>query len=81
MLSERLPKVQASIRLRQRGAVLTKMAALEDCVARWSEAAWRTVSSCYPDAEGVPRVWPWSYDHFQQVMAAPNLDDYEFLRG
>ena len=53
--------------------------------ARRTEAAKHTVyaSGCrswYLDAEGVPQVWPWSYDYFQEVMPRPNLEDYELSR-
>jgi cation diffusion facilitator CzcD-associated flavoprotein CzcO len=66
-------------------AVAPSMAALEDYEARRTEAAKRTVfaSGCrswYLDAAGVPQVWPWSYDYFQEVMAKPNLEDYELMR-
>ena len=49
-------------------------------VARNRDAG-RTVfaSGCkswYLDADGVPQVWPWSYDHFVDVMAKPRLEDY-----
>jgi cation diffusion facilitator CzcD-associated flavoprotein CzcO len=66
-------------------AIAPSMAALEDYEARRTEAAKRTVfasgcSSWYLDKEGVPQVWPWSFDYFQQVMAKPNLEDYELLQ-
>ncbi len=67
-------------------AVAPSMAALEDYETRRNAAAMRTVfaSGCrswYLDSAGVPQVWPWSWDHFQQVMARPKLEDYELLRG
>ncbi|TGD71288.1 NAD(P)/FAD-dependent oxidoreductase [Mangrovimicrobium sediminis] len=57
-------------------------AALEHYEALRTEAAKKTVfasgcSSWYLDAEGVPQVWPWPYEHFMEVMEKPNLDDYE----
>lgn len=66
-------------------AVAPKIAALEDYEARRGEAAMRTVfaSGCrswYLDSNGVPQVWPWSFAHFQAVMAKPDLDDYELIR-
>ncbi|MBU6267453.1 MAG: NAD(P)/FAD-dependent oxidoreductase [Sphingomonadales bacterium] len=56
-------------------------AALDDYMARRNERAKRTVfaSGCkswYLDADGIPAVWPWSFDHFAEVMAKPKLDDY-----
>lgn len=46
------------------------------------EAARRTVwvtgcRSWYLDGQGVPAVWPWTFDRFRAEMAAPNLADYE----
>lgn len=66
-------------------AVAPSMAALEDYEARRTEAAKRTVfaSGCrswYLDKNGVPQVWPWSYAYFQEVMARPNLSDYDLMR-
>ena len=54
--------------------------------ARRTEAAKRTVfasgcSSWYLDKDGVPQVWPWSYDYFREVMAKPDLRDYELTQG
>ena len=67
-------------------AVAPSMAALEAYEARRTEAAKRTVfasgcSSWYLDKEGVPQVWPWSYDYFREVMAKPDLRDYELKQG
>ncbi len=67
-------------------AVAPSMAALEDYEARRFEAAKRTVfasgcNSWYLDKDGVPQVWPWSYDYFREVMARPNLGDYELMQG
>ncbi len=47
-----------------------------------AEAAKGTVfatgcSSWYLDKNGVPQVWPWTYEHFLKVMSRPALDDYE----
>jgi cation diffusion facilitator CzcD-associated flavoprotein CzcO len=66
-------------------AVTPSMAALETYEALRTEAAKRTVfasgcSSWYLDKDGVPQVWPWSYDHFRAVMKKPNLDDYELTQ-
>ena len=62
-------------------AIAPSMAALETYEAARSKDAMRTVfaSGCkswYLNADGVPQVWPWSYDHFVEVMAAPKLEDY-----
>ena len=66
-------------------AIAPSMAALEDYEMRRTEAAKRTVfaSGCrswYLDKDGVPQVWPWSYAYFQEVMATPNLDDYDLMQ-
>lgn len=66
-------------------AVAPTLAALEDYEARRNEAAKRTVfaSGCrswYLDGAGVPQVWPWSFDYFSQVMAKPDLADYELVQ-
>ncbi len=36
--------------------------------------------SWYLDPAGVPAAWPWTFDRFREVMAAPELADFE-LRG
>ncbi len=64
--------------------IAPKMAALEAYEAARNKDAQRTVfaSGCqswYLNAEGVPQVWPWSYDHFVEVMAAPRLEDYAMV--
>ena len=56
-------------------------AALVDYEARRTERAKGTVfasgcSSWYLDKNGVPQVWPWSWDYFLEVMAAPKIEDY-----
>lgn len=61
--------------------IAPSMAALETYEAARNHDVMHTVfaSGCkswYLDAQGVPQVWPWSYDHFVKVMAAPKLDDY-----
>jgi cation diffusion facilitator CzcD-associated flavoprotein CzcO len=63
-------------------AVSPSVAALEDYERRRTAAARHTVfaSGCkswYLDASGAPQVWPWSYDYFLQVMAKPELGNYE----
>ncbi len=32
--------------------------------------------SWYLDDRGIPAAWPWSIDHFRQVMAAVDLSQY-----
>jgi cation diffusion facilitator CzcD-associated flavoprotein CzcO len=71
------------LRSRQCNAIAPRAEALEAYEVARADAAKRTVfaSGCkswYLDAEGVPQTWPWSYDHFTEVMAAPRLEDYEF---
>lgn len=66
---------------RGRTAVSPTEAALVDYEARRTERAKRTVfasgcSSWYLDRNGVPQVWPWSWDYFTEVMTTPKLDDY-----
>jgi cation diffusion facilitator CzcD-associated flavoprotein CzcO len=58
--------------------------ALADYEVRRAEAAKRTVfaSGCkswYLDAEGVPQTWPWSYERFAELMAKPQLEEYELV--
>ena len=33
--------------------------------------------SWYLDDRGVPAVWPWTFDRFREVMATPDLRDYD----
>lgn len=35
--------------------------------------------SWYLDKRGVPAVWPWSFDHFREVMNDIKLNDYELV--
>lgn len=47
-----------------------------------TEAAKQTVwvtgcRSWYLDDRGVPAAWPWSFTHFREVMAAPDLADFD----
>jgi len=37
--------------------------------------------SWYLDDRGIPAAWPWSIDHFRQVMAAPDLSQYQVTRA
>ena len=68
-----------------RAGQCTSVAPSEAALARYEAArnkdAMRTVfaSGCrswYLNDKGVPQVWPWSYDHFVEVMAAPRLADF-----
>jgi hypothetical protein len=64
--------------------VAPTMAALERYEAERGEAAKNTVfasgcSSWYLGPDGSPLVWPWSYARFREVMAAPDLGDYELI--
>ncbi|MFQ5503317.1 MAG: flavin-containing monooxygenase [Planctomycetota bacterium] len=34
-------------------------------------------NSWYLDANGVPAVWPWTFDRFREEMAKPRLSDFE----
>lgn len=64
------------------------VAARQDATDRYEaarvEATKRTVwvtgcRSWYLDARGVPAAWPWTFDRFREVMAAPRLEDYEVV--
>ena len=35
--------------------------------------------SWYLDSEGVPSIWPWTFDEFREQMAAPDLLSYEMV--
>jgi cation diffusion facilitator CzcD-associated flavoprotein CzcO len=35
--------------------------------------------SWYLDDRGIPAAWPWTFDRFREVMAAPDLRDYELV--
>ena len=46
------------------------------------EAAKKTIwqsgcNSWYLDANGVPAVWPWTFDRFREEMAKPRLSDFD----
>jgi cation diffusion facilitator CzcD-associated flavoprotein CzcO len=34
-------------------------------------------TSWYLDDRGIPATWPWTFDRFRTVMAAPDLDCFE----
>ncbi len=41
---------------------------------------WATgCQSWYIDKSGVPASWPWTYEHFESLMARPNLDDFDLV--
>tara|TARA_R110002049_G_scaffold308150_1_gene511130 strand:+ start:32504 stop:33973 length:1470 start_codon:yes stop_codon:yes gene_type:complete len=59
--------------------------AFEDFEERRIKAAKTTLfatgcDSWYLDDEGVPATWPWSMEHFEVMMKAPILDDYDHFR-
>jgi cation diffusion facilitator CzcD-associated flavoprotein CzcO len=69
------------IRSGQCKTVAPSMEALQAYEAARDKDAMRTVfaSGCkswYLNDQGVPQVWPWSYDHFVTVMSEPRLEDY-----
>ena len=56
--------------------------AMEDFDGERKEAAKKTIwqsgcNSWYLDAQGVPAVWPWTFDRLTEELAAPCLGDYE----
>lgn len=41
---------------------------------------WQTgCKSWYLDADGWPALWPWTFDKFEQDMAAPDMAEYELV--
>ena len=49
-------------------------------VEQAQNTVWMTgCQSWYLDDRGVPAVWPWTFDHFREVMAEPDLDAYELV--
>ncbi|WP_298291724.1 NAD(P)/FAD-dependent oxidoreductase [Novosphingobium sp.] len=74
-----------AVRAGRAAGVAPTMAALEAYEAARNKDAMRTVfaSGCkswYLNAHGIPQVWPWSYAHFVDVMAAPREADYRLLQ-
>ncbi len=56
--------------------------AMDEHEAARVEAAKKTVwvtgcRSWYLDDRGVPAAWPWPFQHFREVMAAPDRDAYD----
>ena len=46
-------------------------------VEQAQNTVWMTgCRSWYLDDRGVPAVWPWTFDHFREVMAEPDLGAY-----
>ena len=57
--------------------------AMDELEAARVEASKKTVwvtgcQSWYLDDRGVPAVWPWSFDRFRTVMAAPDPSAFEY---
>ncbi|MGH9096877.1 MAG: flavin-containing monooxygenase [Acidimicrobiales bacterium] len=71
----------------KRGAcaeVSASAAATERFEAERVEATKRTVwvtgcNSWYLDDRGVPAAWPWTMDHFREVMVSPDLADFDLV--
>jgi cation diffusion facilitator CzcD-associated flavoprotein CzcO len=62
--------------------IAPKQKAMEDYEVRRNKAALSTVfasgcTSWYLDESGEVQVWPWSYDHFVEVMTTPVFEDYD----
>src|SRR6185369_13882728 len=52
-----------------------------DRTAAARKTVWMTgCRSWYLDDRGIPAAWPWTFDRFRAVMAAPELADYELVR-
>lgn len=70
------------IRREEATAVCATAAAADRFETERVEATAKTVwvtgcRSWYLDDRGVPAAWPWSMKRFREVMARPDLDDYE----
>jgi hypothetical protein len=55
---------------------------MDDWESAREEAATHTVwvtgcRSWYLDDRGVPAAWPWTFTRFRELMAAPDLADYD----
>ncbi len=49
-----------------------------DRVEAAKSTVWTTgCRSWYLDDRGVPAAWPWTFDRFREVMAEPDLDDFD----
>jgi cation diffusion facilitator CzcD-associated flavoprotein CzcO len=62
--------------------VSVSQAAMEHFDADRKEAAKTTIwqsgcNSWYLDAQGVPAVWPWTFDRLREEMANPRLEDFD----
>jgi cation diffusion facilitator CzcD-associated flavoprotein CzcO len=73
-----LVKLVASGQYREVSATRT---AMDDYEARRIDATKGTIfaSGCkswYLGADGIPSIWPWTYDHFSEQMIAPRLEDF-----
>lgn len=52
----------------------------EDRRAASRSTIWMTgCTSWYLDRHGIPATWPWTFDHFREVMSRPVPTDYEVL--
>ena len=70
------------VRSRSCSEVSASRAALDRFDAERIEAAKSTIwasgcNSWYLDTNGVPMVWPWTFDRFRKEMAEPRLSDFE----
>lgn len=78
--------IQALIDDLARGAyreVSPTVAAMDAHEAARVEAAQRSIwvtgcQSWYLDDRGVPATWPWTFDRFREVMAAPDPEAFEY---
>jgi cation diffusion facilitator CzcD-associated flavoprotein CzcO len=71
-------------RLRSNGyrEISPRRAAMDEYEAARVEASSNTIwvtgcRSWYLDDRGVPATWPWTFDHFRERMAAPDLAAFE----
>src|SRR3954454_5962651 len=72
----------ALLRDRRAVEVAPRARAMEEHEAARVEAAQRSIwvtgcNSWYLDDRGIPATWPWTFDRFREVMAAPDLGCYE----
>ena len=70
------------VRSRSCNELCASRAATERFDADRKEATKTTIwssgcNSWYLDANGVPAVWPWTFDRFREEMSRPRLGDFE----
>jgi cation diffusion facilitator CzcD-associated flavoprotein CzcO len=58
--------------------------AMQDYEARRLEASRNTIfatgcKSWYIGSDGLPSIWPWTYDHFTEEMVKPRLEDFDLV--